>query len=176
MHPSAEVIAKVRRTGNWTFAAMVLILAAVISVFLYRTHPLPTNELEEVAGQLLEYKLDRSGKSGRIVQFSLAERPGQFWTQALAHDQVAQTFRDNPTRLRFFVQSPSTSSPMREHPVKTFGLWVNGLQVQSREADLKDENFQRSVLFGLNVLLYCLATGIFIYGYTSSRGHPSAAA
>lgn len=153
----------------WSVASLLLLVAAMLTWKIYVDATAPPPRFELIEGRLGTFKLDTSGKSSTTVLFSIDGRPGRYWTQAMSHSEVANSWQTRPRHLKFYIQSNGHWRPKHGDAVKTFGLWVDGQQVQSLEQRLGEDRVLGGIIQVLCVVVYALAFGCFVWAYRSRQ-------
>jgi hypothetical protein len=96
----------------------------------------------------------------------ILEEGHRFWTDALDEAAAANVLNKRGAEVRTYVLPNSTKVPI-DGAVKSYGLWVNGGQIESLEDEIASEEFIfRFVLPALAIFLIVLA--VFIH--LKSRG------
>jgi hypothetical protein len=122
--------------------------------------------LSEVRGHLASYHI-YSSPGGRYPKtIVILEEGHRFWTAALDQGGADNVLKKRGVEVRTYVLPHSTKVPI-DGAVKSYGLWVNGRQVESPEAEIASETLILRV--GLPALaIFLLALAVFIH--LKSRG------
>ena len=123
-------------------------------------------DLSEVRGHLASYHI-YSSPGGRYPKtIVILEEGHRFWTAALDQGGADRVLKMRGVEVRTYVLPHSTKVPI-DGAVKSYGLWVNGRQVESLEAEIASETLILRV--GLPALaIFLLALAVYIH--LKSRG------
>lgn len=148
-------------------APLFLIAVGIFVVVLTFNAPVPqAADFAEVRGHLASYHI-YSSSGGRYPKTIVVLEEGlRFWTSALDEGGAGNLLKKRGSEVRTYVLPDSTKVPI-DGAVKSYGLWVNGRQVESLEAELASETLVLRVgLPALALLLFALA----VYIHLKSRG------
>lgn len=143
-------------------APLFLIGVGIFFVVLAFAAPVPqAADFAEVRGRLASYHI-YSSSGGRYPKTIVVLEEGQrFWTAALDEGGAGKVLNRRGTEVRTYVLPDSTKVPI-DGAVKSYGLWVNGRQVESLEEEIAGETLILHVgLPALATLLLALA--VFIH-------------
>jgi len=130
-----------------TFEACVFVGLALIVVYfavqvaMYAINQVrhPPTKFELVEGTLSKYGFSGKSVHHPSVDFQIIGSQATFWTYALEREAVQASWKAGTTKLRFYVESSHGTKHSIQHHVKTYGLWVNDLPVQTLEQKLADD-------------------------------------
>jgi hypothetical protein len=144
------------------FAIVAFALGAVLTVWLNGMNDEPAPELQQIAGTLIEYELNPSGKDQRTTVFAVSGQAGRFSTRALHHDEVTARWKPTKTKLTFSIQTNRTYKSMNGDGIKTFGLMEDGREIQSVSKALDQEEGSRIVARGLSIVVFGLGIALLV--------------
>ena len=149
-------------------APLFLACVSAFFVVLAFNEPAPqAADFSEVRGRLASYHI-YSSSGGRYPKTIVVLEEGQrFWTDALDGGGAEKVLKKRGVEVRTYVLPHSTKVPI-DGAVKSYGLWVNGRQVESLEAEVASETL--ILRFGFPALaIFLLALAVFIH--LKSRGN-----
>lgn len=148
-------------------APLFLIGVSIFFVVLTFSTPVPqATDFSEVRGHLASYHIYSSSGGRYPKTIVVLEEGHRFWTAALDQGGADNVLKKRGVEVRTYVLPHSTKVPI-DGAVKSYGLWVNGRQVESLEAEIASETLILRV--GLPALaIFILALGVFIH--LKSRG------
>ena len=146
-HPS-------RITLYHKFVAMGLLGFGVLLVYFSCTTTIPkTGDLYQIRGQLDSYYIKETKErwgSRFHATILILENRSRFWTKEVNKSNCNNILRPG-AMVRFYIDPHSTARPI-DGAVKTYGLWVNGVQIKSADSALSRDKFiVRFVFLGLGI-------------------------
>ena len=144
-------------------APLFLIAVGIFFVALAFNEPVPqAADFSEVRGHLASFHIYSSSGGRYPKTIVVLEEGHRFWTAALDQDGAARVLRKRGVEVRTYVLPQSTKVPI-DGAVKSYGLWVNGRQVESLESELAGETLVlRLGLPALAIFLFALAVFIHV--------------
>jgi hypothetical protein len=138
--------------------------------------PIPTREdLTGVSGELASYSIEADQswfarhvqrRSDGYVLFKIANHDGRFWSDAVDPRNAHSIFLRHGVLLSFYRPSPRSLALVNGDGEKTYGLTVDGTQVQSPDdAVAHDTVLARHVLPGMAVAMF----GLAVYWWRNPR-------
>ena len=148
-------------------APLFLLSVSTFFVVLTFTAPVPrATDLSEVRGHLASYHIYSSSGGRYPKTIVVLEEGHRFWTAALDRGGAGKVLTKRGAEVKTYVLPHSTKVPI-DGAVKSYGLWVNGRQVESLESELAGETLVlRLGLPALAIFLLALA----VYIHLKSRG------
>lgn len=147
----------------YVFPLFLFLFGVGALIFSFITKSVEPSDLSEVRGYLVSYEIVRDSK-GRYPRAVLTLDKGQrVATTELDEDSADKLFKDGQSyEIRTFVPTQPTAIP--DHGgLRTYGLSVNGQQIESRDDEIWNENFVfRYVFPALGVLFIVLALYVFV--------------
>lgn len=141
-------------------AAIVLFhICSQLTMVLRRDKESPP-QFKQVSGRLKTYSFDKSYKESRTTVFDIDGSPERFWTTALSYKEVSSLWKPGSTQLSFFVQTNRTYST-----VKTFGMVVDGREVQSLKDNIAEGAIDIMWLGALRFVTLGLAVATLLYAF-----------
>lgn len=143
-------------------APLFLLGVGMFFIVLTFSTPIPeAADFSEVRGHLASYHI-YSSSGGRYPKTIVVLEEGQrFWTTALDQGGADKMLKKRGVEVRTYVLPHSTKVPI-DGAVKSYGLWVNGRQVESMEAELGSETLVLRV--GLPALaIFLIALAVYIH-------------
>jgi hypothetical protein len=137
----------------------------VIIVMSFISRPPRFDQLVRVEGPLVSYSLYRThGHSPDLLALiKLGGHPGRFWNDALKNGSARLLGNRMGARVGVMYQPDGHLAPMDGDAVKSYGLWVDGVEIASaRDAVNFDRFLDFFVLPPLGVIIAAL-------GYTTLR-------
>ncbi|HXD29651.1 MAG TPA: hypothetical protein VN643_00950 [Pyrinomonadaceae bacterium] len=119
------------------------------------------NDFSEVRGHLGSYYIYRFPGGRYPKTIVILEEGHRFWTDALDEGSAAAVLKQRGIEVRTYVLPHSTKIPI-DGAVKSYGLWVTGLQVKSLEAEIASEEFVFRVLLPA-LAIFLMALAVFIH-------------
>jgi hypothetical protein len=135
-------------------APLFLLCLGIIFIVLTFTASIPKPaDLSEVRGHLESYYFNQWGRGhGDYNTILILEEGSRFWTDVLNKDTAKSILNERGSEIRLYVESNSTNVPI-DGAVKSYGLWVNGQEIESLDAAFGREKF---------IVRFCFpALGIF---------------
>jgi hypothetical protein len=141
-------------------------ISIFIAVLAFATPSPKATDFSEVRGHLESYHIYRDPRGRYPKTIVILEEGHRFWTDALDQGGAANVLKKRGVEVRTYVLLQSTKVPI-DGAVKSYGLWVNGQQVESLDAEIASEEFIfRVFLPALAIFLIALA----VYIHLKNRG------
>src|SRR4051812_34627137 len=120
-------------------APLLMLGVSIFLVVLIFTTPIPqAADFAEVRGHLASYSIYRDSR-GRYPRTIIVLEEGQrFWTPALDEPGADDVLKKRGVEVRTYLLPNSTTVPI-DRAVKSYGLWVNGRQLESLESEVASE-------------------------------------
>jgi len=149
-------------------APLFLLCLSIFFVVLTFTTPIPqVDDFSEVRGHLASYHIYSSSGGRYPKTIVVLEEGHRFWTAALDQGGADNVLKKRGAEVRTYILPNSTKVPI-DGAVKSYGLWVNGRQVESLEAEIASERLILRVgIPALAIFLLVLA----VYIHLKSRGN-----
>ena len=147
---------------------LFLLSLSIFFIVLAFNAPIPqATDFSEVRGHLASYHIFSSSGGRYPKTIVVLEEGHRFWTAALDQGSAAKVLKKRGAEVRTYVLTHSTKVPI-DGAVKAYGLWVNGRQVESLEAEIASDKLMLRV--GLPALaIFLLALAVYIH--LKSRGN-----
>jgi hypothetical protein len=140
----------------------------LLLLFAWAIFPVPSRaDLTEVTGALASYSVeaDQSWFAQHIklrpsifVLFKLTDRDGRFWSDSVNPGNMRTTFSHEGVALRFYQPTRRFYRPINGDGVKTYGLSVDGSEIQSVDDALShDKVLAEFVIPSIGVLVLIFA-------------------
>lgn len=140
----------------------LLCISIFIAVLVFATPSPKATDFSEIRGHLESYHIYRDSHGRYPKTIVILEEGHRFWTAALDQDGAADVLKKRGVEVRTYVLIQSTKVPI-DDAAKSYGLWVNGQQIESLDADIAWEEFIfRVFLPALAIFITALAVYIFI--------------
>lgn len=148
-------------------APLFMLGVSIFILVLTFTTPVPqANDFSEVQGHLASYHI-YSASGGRYPKTIVVLEEGhRFWTAALDQSSAGNVLTKRGMEVRTYVLPDSTKVPI-DGAVKSYGLWVNGRQVESLEAEVASETL---ILRVGSPALALLMIVLAVYTHLKCRG------
>ena len=141
-------------------------VSVFFGVITFTTPSPKATDFSEVRGHLESYHIYRDSRGRYPKTIVILEEGDRFWTDALDQDGATNVLNKRGVEVMTYVLPHSTKVPI-DGAVKSYGLWVNGRQVESLEAEIASEEIIfRIFLPALAIFIIALAA----YTYLKSRG------
>jgi hypothetical protein len=125
-----------RMTTAQGLAGLLLVVFGVTIIFLsWLKGPPNAEELVPVEGPLLAYSGYRtnSRNGSFLVLFRLGGHPGRFWNDAVKNGSAGLLNGHTGEVVRVMYDPHAHLSPIDGDAVKSYGLWINGVELASAE-------------------------------------------
>jgi hypothetical protein len=106
------------------------------------------SELVEVSGPLQSYAVYKLGRSSFKVILTLEGAPHRYWTDAVSRNQAAQVF-EGKAHVSLYAEKAPTHPPIDGDAYKSYGLWVDGLAIETPESALHRDATLFHIVFPL---------------------------
>ena len=138
--------------------AVFLAVAGSLLLFVWAFVPMPSrDDLTEVSGPLLSYSvesdqswfaqhLSRSGPKTYVL-FSIAGQSGRFWNESVNPANVKTIFPHIGVTLKFYHPLRKSSGRVNGDGAKSWGLTVDGFEIESVDQALLDNAFPARYVF-----------------------------
>ena len=123
-------------------APLFLLCLGIVFIVLTFTTSIPkATDLSEVRGHLESYYFNQWGRGHDDYNTVLIlEEGSRFWTDALNRETAKSVLSERGLEIRLYVESNSTAV-LIDGAVKSYGLWVNGQEVESLDVAFGREKF-----------------------------------
>jgi hypothetical protein len=150
-------------------AALLPILGAVVALGVpLIAGPPSLQELSPAEGRLVQCTVIRSGTKSphHYALMKLEGQPGRFWSEALRDAHAHDLDRQEGSMVRVLYVQDWQGARLGGDAVKSYGLWVNGVEIVSLERSLASDRFGSYVLIPL---LGALISGIGLWRFLVIR-------
>jgi hypothetical protein len=137
-----------------------------LAVLVFTSPSLKAADFAEVRGHLQSYHIYSSPGGHYPKTIVLLDEGQRFWTDALDQRGAADVLRKRGVEVKTYVLPHSTKVPI-DGAVKSYGLWVNGRQVESLDAKIAGEEFIDRLFFPAVAILLI---GLAAYTHLKCRG------
>lgn len=158
-HPGDTGLVRTVLRMVWNEPSAVFVgVAGLLLLFVWAFVPMPSrDELTEVSGTLLSYSVEpdqswfaqhlsrRSAKT--YVLFSIAGHSGRFWNESVNPANVNTIFPHIGVTLRFYYSSRKSSGRVNGDGERSWGLTVDGSEIESVDQALLDNAFPVRYVF-----------------------------
>ena len=144
-------------------APLLLLGLGIAMIVLTFMLPIPkAADLSSVSGLLESYYHQQTGR-GRddYTTIVVLEDGTRFWTNAVTKDTAARVFAERGVEVRMYYEPRSNDVPLAG-AIKSYGLWVNGQQIESLESSLAREKSIVHFWFPA-VAIFSITVAILIY-------------
>ena len=150
-------------------APLFMLGVGIVFIVLAFTTSLPkTTDLSEVRGHLDSYYFRQWGRGQDDYNTVVILEEGyRFWTNALDKGNAGNVLKERGAEVRFYVEPHSTNVPI-DGAVKSYGLWVNGQQIESLDATFGRERFYVRFVFPA-VGIFSIAVAVFIHRRSKAK-------
>lgn len=134
--------------------AVVIGIAFIVLPFIWA--PPSTHDLVPVEGPLVSYSLFRtqSRSPDLLALIALGGHQGRFWNDALKNGTARQLEGKTGVRVRVMYDPKSRLRPEAGDAVKSYGLWVDGVELAPAESALGTDRFLAFVFIpGMGLLM-----------------------
>lgn len=144
-----------RATRSDLWYARVLALAGLFfAIYLPLAWGPPSmQELVPVQGTLVSYSLyrfpSRSRNGDVVALMKLAGHPARFWNDAVKNGSLNRLPGMQGHTIRMMYAPRGQTRPIGGNAVKSWGLWIDGAEIESPEDGLRTDRFFAYVFFPL---------------------------
>lgn len=155
------------RADLW-YARLLAVAGLVFAVYIpLGWGPPTTQELVPAEGALLSYSYyrfpKRYGNGDLVALMKLAGHPGRFWNDAVKNGSLSRLTGVEGRTIRVLYAPHGNARPVAGDAYKSYGLWIDGVEVESPEAAL---NVDRLLCYGFFPLF---GIGIAVFGCLRAR-------
>jgi hypothetical protein len=147
------------------WAALLAVCGLIFAIYIPLAWGPPSmRELVPAEGHLLRYSLYRGGRGNTLFALiKLDGYPGRFWNDALKNGHADLLRGDEGSIVRVLYAPHAHFRPMAGDAVKSYGLWVNGVEIRSAARALDQDRFLA------NVVIPLLGVGLSVFGCVRVR-------
>jgi len=157
-------------------AVLLVICGFLFAILPLRFSPPALQSLVVAQGPLISYSLYK--KTGRranrrevLALISIGGSRARFWNDALKNDDIQRLRGKNGSMIRVMYAPKGQVNPIDGNAYKSWGLWINGNEIESPQAALRSDRHAVFViqLLGLSLGLFGIVRVLYVRNGLKAR-------